>query len=74
MEAFTTRLCLRAVDQYERLLQTHFNKVRRPVMQAHLFFAYAFFATSPLPLSPFFPVFSLLLAPLVVRNYEVYAA
>ncbi|CAL1689653.1 unnamed protein product [Lasius platythorax] len=26
MEAFTTRLCLRAVDQYERLLQTHFNK------------------------------------------------
>lgn len=28
MEAFTTRLCLRAVDQYERLLQTHFNKVR----------------------------------------------
>lgn len=27
MEAFTTRLCLRAVDQYERLLQTHFNKV-----------------------------------------------
>lgn len=27
MEAFTTRICLRAVDQYERLLQTHFNKV-----------------------------------------------
>lgn len=26
MEAFTTRICLRAVDQYERLLQTHFNK------------------------------------------------
>ncbi|XP_012272374.1 inositol-trisphosphate 3-kinase homolog [Orussus abietinus] len=26
MEAFTTRLCLRAVDQYERLLQAHFNK------------------------------------------------
>lgn len=28
MEAFTTRLCLRAADQYERLLQAHFNKVR----------------------------------------------
>lgn len=28
MEAFTTRFCLRAVDQYERLLQTRFNKVR----------------------------------------------
>lgn len=27
MEAFTTRFCLRAVDQYERLLQTRFNKV-----------------------------------------------
>ncbi|KAF7414448.1 hypothetical protein HZH68_002937 [Vespula germanica] len=26
METFTTRLCLRAVDQYERLLQAHFNK------------------------------------------------
>ncbi|KOC59426.1 Inositol-trisphosphate 3-kinase A [Habropoda laboriosa] len=26
MEAFTTRLCLRAADQYERLLQAHFNK------------------------------------------------
>ncbi|KAG7209114.1 hypothetical protein KM043_015260 [Ampulex compressa] len=26
MEAFTTRLCLRAVDQYERLLQARFNK------------------------------------------------
>lgn len=27
MEAFTTRICLRAVDQYEKLLQSHFNKV-----------------------------------------------
>ncbi|CAK9796454.1 Inositol-trisphosphate 3-kinase homolog [Anthophora plagiata] len=26
MEAFTTRLCLRAADQYERLLQSRFNK------------------------------------------------
>ncbi|CAK9799981.1 Inositol-trisphosphate 3-kinase homolog [Anthophora quadrimaculata] len=26
MEAFTTRLCLRAADQYERLLQARFNK------------------------------------------------
>lgn len=26
MEAFTTRMCLRAADQYERLLQIHFNK------------------------------------------------
>ncbi|XP_011505987.1 PREDICTED: inositol-trisphosphate 3-kinase A isoform X2 [Ceratosolen solmsi marchali] len=26
MEAFTTRICLRAVDQYERLLQLHFKK------------------------------------------------
>lgn len=26
MEAFTARLCLRAADQYERLLQAHFNK------------------------------------------------
>ncbi|XP_058799104.1 inositol-trisphosphate 3-kinase homolog [Phymastichus coffea] len=26
MEAFTTRICLRAVDQYEKLLQSHFNK------------------------------------------------
>ncbi|XP_014215598.1 inositol-trisphosphate 3-kinase homolog [Copidosoma floridanum] len=26
MEAFTTRICLRAVDQYEKILQSHFNK------------------------------------------------
>lgn len=28
MEAFTTRMCIRAADQYERILQVHFNKVQ----------------------------------------------
>jgi hypothetical protein len=41
MEAFTTRICLRAVDQYERLLQLHFNKVSSATWQV-----------SPLPVTP----------------------
>ena len=37
MEAFKTRICLRAVDQYERLLQTHFNKVRHSSLTVQIY-------------------------------------